>query len=102
MMFTSSRILSAIAAAILIAGAYGDTKLGGLNMQACCQEQNSNGSEQAITNGSGCGAWQCYNPTLGNIDGGINVDECCQVTYQNGNAYSGCSNGVNSWTCYAP
>ncbi|KAM0465899.1 hypothetical protein ACHAPV_000847 [Trichoderma viride] len=48
MMFITSHILSAIAAATLIAGVVGDTTLGGLNMQACCQEQYSNGSEQAI------------------------------------------------------
>ncbi|KAK6450960.1 hypothetical protein FP744_10007211 [Trichoderma asperellum] len=101
-MLAPSSILSAIVAATLLSGAVADNTLGGLNMQACCQEQYSNGSEQAITDGSGCDDWQCYNPNTGNVDGGINVSECCQVTYSNGAAYSGCSGGEYGWTCYAP
>ncbi|KAL7917213.1 hypothetical protein ACQKWADRAFT_54982 [Trichoderma austrokoningii] len=101
MMFAFPRILSVIAAAGFIAGVVGDTKLGGVNMQACCQEQYANGSEQAIV-GSGCNSWKCYNPTLGNWDGGLNMDQCCQQTYSNGAAYSGCSNGAYNWQCYAP
>jgi hypothetical protein len=102
MMFIYPRMLSTIVAATLIAGVVGDTTLGGLNMQACCQEQYSNGSEQAIA-GTGCNSWQCYNPTLGNWDGGIDVNRCCQQTYSNGNAYSGCSgNNAYKWQCYAP
>ncbi|PON23002.1 hypothetical protein TGAM01_v208007 [Trichoderma gamsii] len=101
MTFISLRTLSAIAATTLIAGVIGDTTLGGVNMQACCQEQYSNGSEQAIA-GSGCDDWQCYNPTNGNWDGGIDISRCCQQTYSNGGAYSGCSGGAYNWQCYAP
>ena len=93
----------ALAAATLLAGtASAGTYLGGVNMQACCQEQNANSAEQGIANGSGCDDWLCYNPDTGSDDGGINVDECCQETYSNGAAYSGCSGGVYNWACYAP
>lgn len=100
MMLAFPRIMSAIAAAGFISGVVGGD-LGGVNMQACCQEQYSNGSEQAIV-GSGCGGWQCYNPTTGNWDGGLNMDQCCQQTYSNGAAYSGCSGGAYNWQCYSP
>lgn len=100
-MFASSTILGAIAALALLASPVSATYLGGVNMQACCQEQYSNSAEQGIAGGSGCYDWYCYNPNTGNDDGGVNVDECCQVTYGNSAAYSGCSGGVYNWACYA-
>ncbi|KAH8820112.1 hypothetical protein F5884DRAFT_849387 [Xylogone sp. PMI_703] len=88
---------------LLVAPASADrTWAGGVNMQAACQEQYANSSEQAILDGSSAYDWYCYNPTAGEISGGVNVDEYCQFTY-GGTAYADPQGGgAYDWGCYYP
>ena len=70
-------------------------------MQAACQEQYANGSEQAILNDTGAYDWSCYDPNTGK-SGGVNVDEYCQFTY-GGSAYADPQGGgAYDWGCYFP
>jgi len=76
-MLAPSGIFGVVASLILLAApASARTWAGSVNMQAACQEQYANSSEQAILSGSGAYDWYCYDPNTGNT-GGINVDEYC-------------------------
>jgi hypothetical protein len=96
-MLAPSGIFGVVAGLVLLAAsASARTWAGGVNMQAACQEQYANSSEQGIPNGSGAYDWYCYDPNTGN-SGGVNVDEYCQFTY-GGSAYADPQGGG----CYYP
>jgi hypothetical protein len=101
-MLAPSGIFGVVAGLVLLAApASARTWAGGVNMQAACQEQYANSSEQGILNGSGAYDWYCYDPNTGN-SGGVNVDEYCQFTY-GGSAYADPQGGgAYDWGCYYP
>jgi hypothetical protein len=101
-MLAPSGIFGIVAGLVLLAApASARTWAGGVNMQAACQEQYANGSEQAILNNSGAYDWSCYDPNTGK-SGGVNVDEYCQFTY-GGSAYADPQGGgAYDWGCYFP
>jgi hypothetical protein len=80
-MLGPSAIFGIVASLVVLAApASAKSWAGGVNMQATCQEQYANGSEQGILNGSSAYDWSCYNPSTGQ-SGSVNVDEYCQFTY---------------------
>ncbi|KAE9382095.1 hypothetical protein N431DRAFT_491337 [Stipitochalara longipes BDJ] len=102
-MHAPSGIFGVVAGLVLLtAKVSADHYVGGVNMQAACQEQYANPSEQAILSGSTAFDWWCYDPNGSGNGGAINVNEYCQFTY-GGSAYaSSQGGGAYDWGCYAP
>lgn len=101
-MLAPSGIFGVVAGLILLAGpASAATYAGDVNMQAACQEQYADSSEQGISGGSSAYDWYCYNPET-EATGSVNVDEYCQFTY-GGSAYADPQGGgAFDWGCYYP
>ncbi|PSR84023.1 hypothetical protein BD289DRAFT_434946 [Coniella lustricola] len=101
-MWSFARISKAVAGLVLLARSVtAATYVGGVDMQAACQEQYANSSEQGILTGSSAYDWVCYNPSTG-ASGSVDVNEYCQYTY-GGSAYADPQGGgAYDWGCYVP
>jgi hypothetical protein len=100
----ASTILTAIAGTTMIAGpAYAATRLGGIDMQAACNNQYPGQGRLARVLTNNVYGWKCVTGSVPVAPGDISTWQQCQVQYgANRGVYSKYAdyNNPYSWSCY--